>query len=401
MTSVPFHLVAEADLVIDANYESDRNDPLVRYGSDPLTRLIPGIGNAGGFRPRVRDGALIGLILTSTGGETEWPDELNNFDGTYTYYGDNRKPGKDLHDTKAGGNRRLREIFGFAHGSANERAKCPLILVFHAGEQGKDVVFKGLAVPGARHIPPGEDLVAIWRMSNGKRFQNYRATFTILDTGTISGDWVREVIAKRVLDLSDSRVPSVFLDWVASGKYSPLVTERPAVVRTVEEQTPAGKVGRELLECIREFCEDDKFLFEPIAAAIWQMRCSQPVEMRLTRRHRDGGRDAIGFMSLGPVLDAVPISFSLEAKCYSPGNHVGVKEMSRLISRLCHREFGVMVTTSAVNKQAYEEIRTDGHPIVVMSGRDIADTLIENGITTKAQCLGWIDSWMTHFEVSY
>ena len=75
--------------------------------------------------------------------------------------------------------------------------------------------------------------------------------------------------------------------------------------------------------------------------------------------------------------------------------------MSRLISRLRHREFGVMVTTSAVDKQAYEEIRTDGHPIVVMSGRDITDTLIENGISTKAQCLAWIESWMTHFEISF
>lgn len=401
MKSVPFDQLASADLVIDANYESNRDDPLVRYGSDPLTKLIPGIGNAGGFRIRVRGSEMVGLILTSTGGESEWPDDLNNFDGTYTYYGDNRKPGADLHETKAGGNRRLRELFGMAHGSATERSKCPLILVFHAGEIGKDVVFKGLAVPGARHLGPGDDLVAVWRMSGGKRFQNYRATFTILDTGTISGDWVRTVIAKRNLDWADPRVPSVLLDWAENGKYTPLVTERPAVVRTIEEQTPLGKTGQDLIACILDFCKKDKYLFEPIAAALWQMRCSQPVEMQLTRRHRDGGRDAIGFMSLGPVADSVPISFSLEAKCYSPGNRVGVTEMSRLISRLRHREFGVMVTTSVVDKQAYQEIRTDGHPIVVMSGRDIAETLIEHGITTKGQCLEWIESWMTHFEISF
>ena len=64
-----------------------------------------------------------------------------------------------------------------------------------------------------------------------------------------------------------------------------------------------------------------------------------------------------------------------------------------------HREFGVLITTSVVDKQAYQEIRTDGHPIVVMSGRDIAETLIENGVTTKAQCFAWIESWITHFEI--
>jgi Phage integrase family len=51
-------------------------------------------------------------------------------------------------------------------------------------------------------------------------------------------------------------------------------------------------------------------------------------------------------------------SWSLEAKRYKPGGGgAGVKDTSRLISRLRHREFGVFVTTSHVGRQAYEEIR--------------------------------------------
>ena len=71
-------------------------------------------------------------------------------------------------------------------------------------------------------------------------------------------------------------------------------------------------------------------------------------------------------------------------------SRVGVKEMSRLISRLKHREFGVLVTTSAVDKQAYDEIRNDGHPIVVLSGQDIADVLIAAGINTLPKLNNWI-----------
>ena len=109
---------------------------------------------------------------------------------------------------------------------------------------------------------------------------------------------------------------------------------------------------------------------------------------QLTRASVDGGRDAVGRYLLGLVDDPVYAEFSLEAKCYSPpinggiANAIGVKEVSRLISRIRHREFGVLVTTSVVGRQAYEEVRQDGHPIIFFSGRDISNILIESGLNT-------------------
>ena len=61
---------------------------------------------------------------------------------------------------------------------------------------------------------------------------------------------------------------------------------------------------------------------------------------------------------------------------------MGVREVSRLISRLRHRQFGVMVTTSVIARQAYEEVREDGHPVIFLCARDIAEILIEKGINT-------------------
>ncbi|MDA0892583.1 MAG: restriction endonuclease, partial [Proteobacteria bacterium] len=46
------------------------------------------------------------------------------------------------------------------------------------------------------------------------------------------------------------------------------------------------------------------------------------------------------------------------------------------------RQFGVLVTTSVIARQAYEEVREDRHPIIFLSGRDIADILIGAGINT-------------------
>jgi len=52
-----------------------------------------------------------------------------------------------------------------------------------------------------------------------------------------------------------------------------------------------------------------------------------------------------------------------------------VRDVARLISRLRHRQFGVFVTTSGVSGQAYNELRDDEHPVVVICGRDIAELL--------------------------
>jgi hypothetical protein len=40
------------------------------------------------------------------------------------------------------------------------------------------------------------------------------------------------------------------------------------------------------------------------------------------------------------------------------------------------------VTTSVIARQAYEEVREDRHPIVFLSGKDIADILVTNGFST-------------------
>jgi hypothetical protein len=42
-------------------------------------------------------------------------------------------------------------------------------------------------------------------------------------------------------------------------------------------------------------------------------------------------------------------------------------------------------TTSHLDTQAYTEIREDGHPVIVLAGRDITDILKTEGLNTPAQ----------------
>jgi hypothetical protein len=91
-----------------------------------------------------------------------------------------------------------------------------------------------------------------------------------------------------------------------------------------------------------------------------------------------------------------------EAKCYSPGiegteaNTVSVREISRLISRLRHRQFGVLITTSAIGRQGYEEVREDRHPIVFIAGKDIIEILIQNGHNSPEIVEAWL---LTEFPI--
>jgi hypothetical protein len=380
-----FSELSTADLVVDAIYEGGETKNL---GAEVISKLIPKVGNAGGIR-YVGDAENTPLVvLFSNGSNPNWPDYLDEYRGTFYYYGDNRTPGVRVLDTK--GNRVLNQAFAKLHGDSVSRAESPIFLIFESIGEGHSVRFRGLAVPGNNLLKADEDLIAIWRVSKGVRFQNYRAVFTILDEGEISGDWIRKIAAAKKIDLEDARTPKSLTKWIHKAAYSPLVAEQLKVARTQAEQSPSDEVAKSLIEAIRNHCGKDDYLFEAIAVEIWRMSSNEPMEVDLTRRYRDGGRDAIGRIFIGPNEDPISLEFCLEAKHYAPNNGVGVKEVSRLISRIKHREFGVFVTTSYISKQAYEEIRNDGHPIIVISGLDIANILFRKGVNSKESCVQWL-----------
>jgi hypothetical protein len=151
------------------------------------------------------------------------------------------------------------------------------------------------------------------------------------------------------------------------------------IIRSREQQQPAP-ADRPLLDIVYRHFKDRPHDFEQFAADLWRLSEPNVDRIDVTRPWRDGGRDAVGDYLLGPRSDPVAVEFALEAKCYARTTGVGVSGTGRLISRLRHRQFGVLVTTSHLDAQAYREIREDGHPIVVLAGRDIIDILKASGL---------------------
>jgi Restriction endonuclease AspBHI N-terminal/Restriction endonuclease len=378
--AVDFDHLTGADLVLDRVY---RGGTVGDTRDEPLSKLLR-VGNQGGFRPAgsVMQDSVKLVVLHTTGSEPDWPDALNPYTGTFTYYGDNREPGRALEDTPNKGNLLLSRVFDRLHGDAAERAKVPPFLLFDKPGGGRDVRFRGLLAPGSDRLSGEEDLVAVWRTTSGQRFQNYQARFTVLDTPVVTRAWINQLMAGQPLD---DQCPAAWRAWVRRGTYAHLLAPPTVIVRPKEEQLPVP-ADRPLLDLVYQHFRGRgrAYDFEQFAADLWRVSEPKVDKIDVTRPWRDGGRDAIGEYLLGPDSDPVAVEFALEAKCYATTTGVSVKDTSRLISRLRHRQFGVLVTTSYVANQAYKEIREDGHPVVILAARDVIERLKARGLDTIA-----------------
>jgi Restriction endonuclease AspBHI N-terminal/Restriction endonuclease len=292
----------------------------------------------------------------------------------------------------------LAYVFDQIHASPSRRPQVPPFFIFtKAPLYGKRAVqFRGLAAPGANGVAPTDDLVAVWKSFAGQRFQNYRALFTILEAPRVPRVWLTDLQAGRTP--SDS-CPRQWRQWVDDGSYTPLVAAPAIETRTREEQLPHNDLEREILACVYNYFKSNPTAFEACAAALVQFQNPENYVIdEMTRRSVDGGRDAIGRYRLGPSADPITVDFALEAKCYRPelpgqtdiARQVGVKETARLISRLRHRQFGILVTTSYIGPQAYREIREDKHPVMLLCGRDLVNLLIEKGYTSVEAVGQWL-----------
>lgn len=384
MEVVPFSETRSADLRVDAVYQGGRSG---NAGDDPLPHLL-NVSNSGGFRYRGSLDALELIVLTSSLRDPEWPDMLDPETGVFTYYGDNKHPGRGLHETPRKGNELLRRIFDLAHTDPVERRKVPPILVFANTGEWRDVTFLGLAVPGTVDLRASEDLVAIWKASNGKRFQNYRARFSILDVPEVDRAWITDIIHGNP---HSHNAPEAWSAWIETGRAQSLRATRSIEYRTKAEQLPRKPDDIAIVGRIHGYFASDSHGFERCAAALARLLLPDIAGIDLTRPSRDGGRDGVGQLRIGNGEAAILVDFALEAKCYGPSNSVGVREMSRLISRLRHRQFGILVTTSYVDIQAYREIKEDQHPIIILSASDIVALLRNNGYVDSVS----VDAWLS------
>ena len=116
---VSFDNLENAELVVDCIYKGGTG---TSFGAEPLHHIFPKCGVNGGFRKVNRiDGTGLPayVILYTTMSELEWPDYLDSATGIFRYYGDNRKPGRVITNTKLKGNELLEMVFGMLNGQGS------------------------------------------------------------------------------------------------------------------------------------------------------------------------------------------------------------------------------------------------------------------------------------------
>lgn len=217
---VPFGDLATADLVVGAVYEGG---PLPHMGAEPISKLGIGAGNQGGIRSAGPVEARKLVVLFTTWEDTDWPDKVDPRTGRLTYFGDNKKPGTELHETNLGGNLTFKVAFDRLHAVPRGRRAIPPFLLFASRPSNvlkRAVQFLGLCAPGFPGVHESEDLVAIWKTSGHARFQNYRATFTVLDAPVVPRGWLEDL--SRGTTMTD-RTPPAWVEFVERGTYWPIV----------------------------------------------------------------------------------------------------------------------------------------------------------------------------------
>lgn len=373
-------------LYIDAIYRADPNQ--ANFSAEVLSKLL-GVKNQGGFRYLGKTSNPKLVILFTSGEDIYWRDELDSSLGLLLYYGDNKTPGTDLHKTNLHGNEILRYIFDIAFSDdINLRKQLPVILVFKKANNTRDVKFLGLAVPGIKGKPKKDWLTAVWgRNKNGDRFQNYKSYFTILDTSSgskltdgqgINLAWLNDIENGGAYD--SDYAPKEWIKYIQGKNFIPLMAKTEKFSKTKDEQLPNDPEKIKMLKCLHDyFIEKDRgYSFEAFAADLVQYMDNCVVDVNVTRPYKDGGFDAEGkYKIFSRASNVVFVEFYLQAKCYSDTHAVGVADTSRLISRIKNRQFGIMFTTSYIVKQAYDEMLSDGHPIVAICGKDIIDYIFD------------------------
>lgn len=387
------------NLTIDCVYASPA---LHKNAKDEVISKLMGVGIQGGIRSIGSKLNAKYVVLFTTGEDLYWQDTIDEELGVLMYFGDNKKPGTDIHETKLGGNVIFREAFKRA--SSQEfvvRSEIPPFFVFAKHGKGRNIKFIGLAVPGVKEKDEKDWLNAVWGNRDGERFLNYKAYFTILDTkdGSTSSNstsinlaWLNDIEEGNAFE--SIYAPKSWKEYVSKGKFSPLIAIKERKIRSTKDQLTKSVNDKSMLKYIHDYFIkiDNGYSFEKFAVDIIRGFDKSIISVYRTQPHKDGGFDGYGTYRIFDINNSsMIVDFFLEAKCYKEDVSIGVKQTSRLISRIKNRQFGIMFTTSFVANQAYSEILDDQHPIVVISGGDIIDYLkIHKDIKDSKQLEVWL-----------
>lgn len=215
---VKFEELQESDLIVNSLYKSGNKG---NYSDEVLSKLMK-CENSCGFRKRgsLKESKLKYVVLYSTGEHEDWKDTLDVETGEFIYYGDQDKINKAIHDTPKKGNEVLKRTFELLE--KGDRKNIAPFFIF-TKEKKRDVIFRGLAVPGSINKSTRECLEIVKIKKSEGEIENYRAIFTILNTKKISRKWLDDLDNNN--GLMSEAAPAEWKAWAENVDYKNLCFE--------------------------------------------------------------------------------------------------------------------------------------------------------------------------------
>ena len=185
---INFKDIYESNLIVGALYKGGNSGNM----SDEVLSKLMMCENSGGFRKRgsINPFALKYVVLYSTNKNENWINKIDFQNKRVYYYGDNTRNEVDMLDTKKKGNLILKNVYERLNN--NDRKDIPPFFMF-TSEQGRDVRFVGLLVPRDDRISKDMQLIKVVDEVDGKKIENYKAVFTILDVKEIDRRWIEDL----------------------------------------------------------------------------------------------------------------------------------------------------------------------------------------------------------------
>lgn len=308
-----------------------------------------------------------------------WDDLVDEGSGNIHYWGDAKYSSREKRYNAFRGNARLEATNNLR--LAGRLSEMPPILHFSKRRSGY-LTFNGLCVLS--------DLRHPWFEDKGRPVKNLRALLSVLDTETVSAEWLRQRVVAGHLGNADSVLaPDAWLK-AKKGK----VQRRhvwASKIRSREQQLPmSGSQDALLLEAIRKLSPS---AFEAFTVALIDKlpEIVPGLEHTVTRTRltSDHGVDFFGSFRL-PWPVSYEIEFIGEAKRY--GSAISPDQVSRLVARLGRAQYGLYFTTSWYTPQTQREIQADRYPVRLFAGQDIVNILKAGGCVSGGQIRqDWLD----------
>lgn len=317
--------------------------------------------------------------------DTPWHDVFDVNNGFIRYYGDNKTHGQSPEQSL--GNKILLELYRIYTNDRMRSYSVPLLFYKSVEKSGSS---KGYLEFNGFGIIKGVELKTQFDRTSGFNFTNFAFDFHVFkldrENELFNWNWINDRRNPNLtIEETYRYAPSSWVNWIKEGN-KVLEKNRRRVsfimISSRREQIPDIKSPEyAVLTSVYRYYNGKKHEFEYLAAFVAEKILNRNGNGYrtgwITKKSGDSGVDFYGRMDVGEGFGKAKLIVLGQAKCEKLSIPTSGKDVARTVARLRRGWIGVYVTTSFFSEPVQKEIIEDEYPIMLINGRKLAETLLE------------------------